>query len=725
MGPNSYVTLDSGQKVKKTTLQRLTNDAQSDEPWAQCDRCDGWVHQICALFNGRENGDNADYICPNCIRDDLLMKENEQKIRDREKRIADGTERAKSQRASRSDVVDAKADKNAESSNGKEEIKKIEAKAKQARELPPCDLSDRLEKGIQRHLQAAYVQEAKKLKIPVEDVLKVPEEDLSVRVVCCLETKHKVREQFYRFYKDVGYPKEFPVRIKCILLFQKIDGADVVLFGMYVYEYGHDCPKPNRRHCYISYLDSIYYFSLPAFRTTVYHALLVEYLRAAKERGFHTCHLWSCPPAKGDDYIFYVHPKEQQTPKPDRLCAWYHRVAEKALYAGVAVNIRNLWDVYLGNKEKRPTDMPYFDGDYFPGEVEAIIKKEFKFKRKAEEAAAAGKVVKDINPRKRGNDGYDSVMYELGKVMNKLRQNFIIIDLYTRADAARLDAGEVLTVAGVADEVEEEVEEKEKPAKKAKKRGGDDDDDDDRDDDNDNDNDNDDDNDDMEVDDDEGNENGGDEDSAESNVPAVFVKEIISEFVDDIVENIDDNPYSSEQNKPARAAGTRTRGHIKAHNKPVVTDYHKEQYVGPERIPISLPTMGNTIDPDPLVECEVLETRQNFLNYCTKNNTQFDELRRAKHTTMMLLYQLHNPDAARFVTTCANCYKEMGFGVYHKCRNCPMYDLCNACFTYIVMGNPEPRFAHDKTHKFVMIDVDKLNGMKQVSHKSIWRETDH
>ena len=130
-------------------------------------------------------------------------------------------------------------------------------------------------------------------------------------------------------YGKSNCPKEFPVRTKCIALFQKIHGVDSLLFAMYVYEYGHECPAPNRRRVYISYLDSAQYFSPKYFRTTAYHAILIEYLRYVKQRGFHTAHISSCPPTPGDDYIFSCHPKHQLVPREDMLRSWYHKMLDR------------------------------------------------------------------------------------------------------------------------------------------------------------------------------------------------------------------------------------------------------------------------------------------------------------------------------------------------------------------------------------------------------------
>jgi E1A/CREB-binding protein len=80
------------------------------------------------------------------------------------------------------------------------------------------------------------------------------------------------------------------------------------------------------------------------------------------------------------------------------------------------------------------------------------------------------------------------------------------------------------------------------------------------------------------------------------------------------------------------------------------------------------------------LDCEFLNNRQAFLNLCRGNHYQFDELRRAKHTSMMVLWHLHNRDAPKFVQQCVACNREILSGKRYHCNTCPDYDLCEPCF---------------------------------------------
>jgi hypothetical protein len=143
------------------------------------------------------------------------------------------------------------------------------------------------------------------------------------------------------------YADNYTYRQRVILLWQRLDNVDVCLFALYVQEYGADCPAPNTRRVYIAYLDSVKYLRPLTSRTAIYHELLSAYLANARNRGFDTCHIWACPPQRGDGYIFHVHPPSQRVPNKDRLREWYDDWLRSLREEGTVASVTSLFDEYF------------------------------------------------------------------------------------------------------------------------------------------------------------------------------------------------------------------------------------------------------------------------------------------------------------------------------------------------------------------------------------------
>ncbi|OAY69212.1 Histone acetyltransferase HAC1 [Ananas comosus] len=543
-----------GTQFQKAKFEKKRNDEETEESWVQCDKCEAWQHQICALFNGRRNdGGQAEYTCPKCYVEEV--------------------ERGERTPLPQNAVLGAM-------------------------DLPRTVLSDHIEQRLFKRLKQEKQDRARQLGKDYDEVPGV--EGLVVRVVSSVDKKLEVKQQYLELFKEENCPTEFPYKSKAILLFQKIEGVEVCLFGMYVQEFGSECPFPNQRRIYLSYLDSVKYFrpeiktvTGEALRTFVYHEILIGYLEYSKKRGFTSCYIWACPPLKGEDYILYCHPEIQKTPKSDKLRE-YLSMLRKATAENIVIETTNLYDhffISMGESKAKVTAsrLPYFDGDYWPGAAEDMINQ----LRQEEDGRkqTKGKIKKMISKRTlkaaghtdlSGNFSKDALlMQKLGETICPMKEDFIMVHLQHACTHCSL-----LMVSGTR-----------------------------------------------------------------------WVCNQCKKF------QLCDKCHDAEQRLDVRD------------RHPVNSRDKHNLY------PVEINDVAaDTKDEDEILESEFFDTRHAFLSLCQGNHYQYDTLRRAKHSSMMVLYHLHNPTAPAFVTTCRMCHHDIEAGQSWHCETCPDFDVCSTCY---------------------------------------------
>jgi len=537
--------------VKKDDLKKKKNDETHEENWVQCDVCDRWIHQICGLFNSRQNKDNrSKYSCPQCLCNEMKAGNT-----------------------------------------------KPQPNAANAEELPRTKLSEWLENSVRAKVSVEYNKLFKE-----KSELEENDGKITIRQVASTDRKLEVRERMKQRYAHKNYPDEFPFRCKCILVFQNLDGVDVVLFALYVYEHGEDNPPPNKRTVYISYLDSVHFMRPRTLRTYVYHEILIAYLDYARKRGFATAHIWACPPLKGDDYIFYAKPEDQKTPKDNRLRQWYIDMLTECQKRDIVGKLTNMYDLYFSNKSLDATAVPYLHGDYFEGEAENVIKE-----------------LEDDKGSKGGANGKKS----------KKKKN----------------AGNGTGGA--------KSKNKSKNGRKGTRSGG------------------------ME-------DNSTTDSTINSNQPHVEVRDQVMVKLGETIQPMKESFIVAYLNwKDAKPEHLEVPKEIQECRDKIQKE--KDSILPDAVLSSSEPRDGNgnlvkVIDDDKEeLDCDFLNSRQEFLNLCRGNHYQFDELRRAKHTSMMVLWHLHNRHASKFVKVCACCGVEILSGTRYTCNTCTDFDLCEDC----------------------------------------------
>uniref|UniRef100_K3WEQ4 histone acetyltransferase n=1 Tax=Globisporangium ultimum (strain ATCC 200006 / CBS 805.95 / DAOM BR144) TaxID=431595 RepID=K3WEQ4_GLOUD len=375
--------------VKAKFLDELT------EPWVQCDHCNGWVHQICALFNASEDSDDAEevpYTCPLCRINELTRAEQDWDIEmspsetsvdefplntykhkfefmgshspvlKRKPAAKEFTRALGFDSVVEEKVFDYLGDDEVDECENLRSIEKIEGFVR-SEQLQSCALSRFMQTWVRQHLVALGEHEAaQSIAIKVAS---------SIKSSC--QVSQVIREQFQS--GNQSYPESIDFTSKAIFVFQKINGIEVCIFSMYVQEYDENSNlAANRNRTYIAYIDSLVYMRPRHIRTSLFHETLISYLAFCKGRGFHYAHIWACPTTRGGDFIYWCHPSFQKNPSKDRLLQWYLKMAEVGKEANVVFACQDLYTCEFENLEARLEEQlpPYFDGDYWAAEAERL-----------------------------------------------------------------------------------------------------------------------------------------------------------------------------------------------------------------------------------------------------------------------------------------------------------------------------------------------------------------
>ena len=511
---------------------------------------------------------------------------------------------------------------------------------------------------------------------------------VAVKLVSCVPRRLRapdILREHFRGRDGAALPEFLKYESRAVVLFQKLDGCDVMVFSMYVHEFPTAAGGPSAGRVYVAYLDSVEYFRPRTARTEVYHELLVAYLDWSRGRGFDAAHIWACPPQRGNNFIFWCHPQHQRTPSRERLTEWYRAMVARATATGAVRRVATLYDecfaawdttrrrhkpqhaqrpaVWVDNADadegapapRLPVCPPVFDGDYWPeecGRLGGLIERRrglfggnHAMRSQTEGAPehqleglvlslkaqpAAYPFNRPVDPEALGLKDYRTVCphpMDLGTVATQLQAK-----RYATPDRVVADVRLVFRNASRYNPPGHPVHE------------------------------------------------------AARTLLAHFERKLDQLLERLVSTGAAESPDAWLAGYPLDRAAADAEDRapsVRARLLPELAgSVHRMKeslfvlYLQDGRADAS----GEIRDPDAglRLSCPLLDSRHTFLEMCQFWHYQFDSLRRAKHSTVMLLYHLHVPRAESLGISCAACAREIRRVRWH-CATCVDFNICRAC----------------------------------------------
>jgi len=163
-------------------------------------------------------------------------------------------------------------------------------------------------------------------------------EDLIIKVISDKNMLKQLPDTLSSNVMPHALPSSCGYRSKCILGFRRFpsSGSQVVFLGMYVHEYGRECPGSNAGRVFLECLDStpLYSEERSGERQHVLTNIMLAYFEFITAQGFDYAHIRVPPPTDEKGYIFAARSVNVRLRAGMHLAHWFKRLLQGAKSQG-------------------------------------------------------------------------------------------------------------------------------------------------------------------------------------------------------------------------------------------------------------------------------------------------------------------------------------------------------------------------------------------------------